>query len=106
MRLGPGGQGARRPRAPQQLPLLLERLHPALQRGRLGAQQQTGGRRAHGEQQAQRAHRPGPGRRRGAPPAATAAACRTALPRVANVALAPAHGALFARGLSGEAVQS
>lgn len=106
MRLGPGVQGAWRPRAPQQLPLLLERRHPALQRGRLDTQQQAGSRRAHGEQQAQRAHRPGPGRRRRAPSAA--AARRIALPRVAAAtgALAWAHGASVARGLSEGAVLS
>jgi hypothetical protein len=81
VRFGPGG---RRPRAPQQLALLLERRHPALQRGRLGAQQQAGGRRAHGQQQAQHAQRPRPGRRRGTPATATtataAAVRRAALP--------------------------
>lgn len=107
MRLGPGVQGAGRPRAPQQLPLLLERRHPALQRGCLDTQQQAGSRRAHGEQQAQRAHRPGPGRRCRAPSAA-AAARSIALPRVAAAtgALAWAHGAFVARGLSEGAVLS
>lgn len=103
MRLGPGGQSARRPPAPQQLLLLLQGRYPALQRGRLGAQQQAGGRRAHGEQQAQRAQRPGPGRRPGAPPAAARGA---ALARVAAGAPARAHGARVARGLSEWAVQS
>lgn len=97
MRLHPGRQGIWWLRAPQQLPFLLERRHPALQRGRLDAQQQTGGRRARGKQQAQRAHRPGPGCRRGAPRAT--AARRAALPHAAG-ALAGTHGVLVSRGRS------
>lgn len=66
---------------PQQLALLLQRRHSAMQGGRLGSQQETGGRRAHRQQQAQRAQRPRPAARSGVLRASSA-----------RRALARAHG--------------
>lgn len=78
MRFGPGRQGSGRPRTSQHLALLLQRRHSVVQCGRLGAQQQAGGGRAHRQQQAQRAQYSGPAARAGvlcASPARWALVC-------------------------------